>query len=82
MANDSVRKPHPSETPEYWEMLARNERTFAKEDRGRRYGSVESIQIHLRNAADYEAQAKKLRGVCADCGEQLTSVSCLCKREG
>lgn len=56
----ATERKHPTETPEYWEARARSERTFAKNKRGLRC-TVESIEIHLRNARDYEAQAKKLR---------------------
>jgi hypothetical protein len=52
---------HPSETPEYWEELALNERFLAKTKRGLRWGSVESIRIHEQNAKDYEETARKLR---------------------
>ncbi len=52
---------HPTETAEYWLDLARNERAFADEDRRRRTAPVESIEIHLRNAAEYEAQAERIR---------------------
>jgi DMSO/TMAO reductase YedYZ molybdopterin-dependent catalytic subunit len=54
---------HPTETPEYWERLARHERAFAAEKRRTRHGTVESIKIHESNAAEYEAQANKLRKV-------------------
>jgi hypothetical protein len=53
-------KPHPTETAEYWLRLARTERAFASEDRGRRTASVESIRIHEQNAAEYEARAAAL----------------------
>jgi hypothetical protein len=49
------------DTPEYWEGLARDERSFAADERKSRYGTVESIRVHLENAKDYEARAKKLR---------------------
>lgn len=52
---------HPSETPEYWERLAADERAQAKAKRGSRWGSVESIRIHERNAKDYEETARSLR---------------------
>ena len=52
--------PHPTETPEYWLRLARDERAFAAEDRSRRRGSVESIRIHEANATSYEARAAAL----------------------
>lgn len=48
------KKPHPTETAEYWFSRARNERGCAVEDRGRRYGSVESIKVHLQQAEEYE----------------------------
>ena len=51
---------HPSETPEFWRSLARNERAFASEDRKRRGGAVESIRVHESNAAMYEATADRL----------------------
>ena len=53
---------HPSETPEYWEKLAAEERANAKAKRGLRWGSVESIRVHERNARDYAEWAAKLRG--------------------
>jgi hypothetical protein len=53
---------HPTQTPEYWESLARNERAFAAEKRRNRYGTVEGIRIHERQAAEYEANAARLRG--------------------
>lgn len=50
-------KPHPTETPEYWERLALDERAFAKD----RNQTVESKLVHLRNAEDYERTAATLR---------------------
>ncbi len=52
--------PHPTEIPEYWLRLAREERAFANEDRKRRTGSIQSIRLHEQNAADYEATAARL----------------------
>ena len=54
-------KPHPTQTPEYWERLATEERALAKSKRGDRWSTVESIKIHEQNAADYEATARGLR---------------------
>lgn len=48
---------HPSETPEYWDRLARDERAFATEP----WQTVESRVLHLDNAQQYEAIARKLR---------------------
>ena len=56
---------HPTETEEYWRSLARNERAFAREDRQRRYGTVESIRIHEQNAREYDAEADRLAAVSA-----------------
>lgn len=56
-----MEKKHCTETPEYWDRLARDERAFAESDRRRRTGSVESIALHLKNAEEYEAQAARLR---------------------
>ncbi|RMX08530.1 hypothetical protein D8I35_05490 [Corticibacter populi] len=52
---------HPTQTPEYWERLALDERAFAESDRLMRTGSVESIELHIKNAEQYEAKAKDLR---------------------
>lgn len=57
----------PFDTPEYWLALARNERAFAEEDRKRRYGTVEGVRIHERNAAEYEARAAALTKPCPIC---------------
>lgn len=51
---------NPYDSPDYWRELARSERAFAAEDRARRGGSVESIRIHEKNAAEYEARARLL----------------------
>jgi hypothetical protein len=51
----------PWNDPAYFESRARDERAFAEEDRKRRFGTVESMQIHLQNAAAYEAKAAELR---------------------
>lgn len=48
---------HPTETREYWLRCAAAERRWAQDERGRRTAPVESIQIHLRNAEEYEARA-------------------------
>jgi len=56
-----MEKKHFSQTPEYWDELARTERAFAESDRLRRTGSVESIALHLKNAEEYEAQAERIR---------------------
>ena len=42
---------------EYFEALARAERSFAKERRQ----TVESQRVHIRNAEAYEKQAKQLK---------------------
>lgn len=52
---------HPTQTPEYWEELARNERLLAAKDRSSRWASVESIRVREANARDYEATAQRLR---------------------
>jgi len=52
---------HPSETAEYWERLAKAERTFAAQERGTRSGTAESIRIHEQNAKEYAAQADRIR---------------------
>lgn len=57
-----MNKPHSSETPEYWEKWARDERRKAEVDRHTRT-TTESRQAHLRNAVEYETYAKKLRGI-------------------
>ncbi len=49
------------ETPEHFDSLARSERAFASDDRRRRGGTVESIRLHLANAAEYERRAAELR---------------------
>lgn len=54
-------KPHPTQTPEYWERLATEERAMAKAKRSDRWSTVESIKTHEQNAADYEATARGLR---------------------
>lgn len=56
-------KPHPTETPEYWRKLARTERAFAEQDRRNPHATVESYQIRLRNAADFEANAERLEAM-------------------
>lgn len=53
-------KPHPTQTPEYWRDLARNERAFAATKRGSRSGTVESIRAHEQSAKDYDAWADRL----------------------
>jgi len=58
-------KPHVTDTPEYWESRARDERAFAREDRKRRTASVESVRIHEVNAADYQGRADALRAAAA-----------------
>lgn len=52
---------HPTQTPEYWEDLARSERAFAKEDRARRFASVESILLHEAKAKEYDLRAAAIR---------------------
>jgi len=37
--------------------MARSELDFAEDDKRRKYGTVESIQIHLANATAYAHQA-------------------------
>lgn len=54
-------KPHPTQTPEYWENLARSERVFAQQKRTSRSGTVESIRAHEAAAAEYEETARRLR---------------------
>lgn len=49
--------PHDANNPAWWEQEARTERAFARE----RMQTVESIQIHIKNAEDYERRAAKLR---------------------
>jgi hypothetical protein len=55
-------KVHPTLTPEYWESLARSERSFAKHKRRSRFGTVESIRVHERDAEQYQREADRLRG--------------------
>lgn len=50
---------HPTETPEYWERLARDERAFALH--APRTATAESLIIHRQNAAAYERRATALR---------------------
>lgn len=57
------RKPHCTETPEYWEGLARDERSFAQD----RTGTVESQLLHKRNAEEYERKAVEIRAKLAGC---------------
>ena len=54
-------KTHPTQTPEYWERLAADERAQAAAKRSARWGTVESIRIHEQNAKDYDETARKLR---------------------
>lgn len=54
-----VGDPHPSLVPEYWLDQARNERALAASDRALRR-TVESIQLHLRNADECEAKARAI----------------------
>jgi len=56
-----TKRPSPFDDPEYWLSRARSERAFAQDDRRRRYGSVESSQLHEQNAAEYEARALALQ---------------------
>lgn len=51
---------HPTETEAYWRALAKTARAFARAERSSRHGTVESIQIHEANAADYDAQADRI----------------------
>lgn len=61
LSQGTIMTKHCTETPEYWERLARDERAFAEDDRRRRTGSVESIALHLKQAEEYEAQAERIR---------------------
>ena len=49
---------HPSETPEYWDRLARDEREKAENSY---WQTAESKLLHLSNAEEYEATARRLR---------------------
>ncbi len=53
---------HPTQTPEYWEREARNERALAAAARTGSKTNWESARIHMRNAYEYEKQAAKLHG--------------------
>ncbi len=46
---------HDPTNPDWWLQQARTERAFARES----MQSVDSIQIHLRQAEEYERQAKR-----------------------
>lgn len=59
---------HPSETPEYWEALARDARRAAAAARNDRHAQVESIRIHERNAAEYDETARRLRSKLSSLG--------------
>jgi len=80
---------HATDTPEYWEALARTERAFALADRQRRYGSLESIRLHEQNARAADAWAARLRAevraiagpVCPNCdqGKARDGSTCFCQ---
>jgi hypothetical protein len=53
----TARAKHPTETAEYWLRLARDSRAFAKAAQRTRSQSVESVQIYLREADEYERKA-------------------------
>lgn len=55
-----LRKPHITETAEYWFCRARYERAAAKEDAGRRFGTVDSMRIHERQAAEYQLRGEAI----------------------
>lgn len=61
MTTTNSKAPSCFDTAEYWEKEARNYRAFALEERERRRGSVESIDIYERTAMDCEARAKAIR---------------------
>lgn len=52
--------PHQSLIPEYWICLAWNERRLAEDVRTSRFGTIESMKAHLREAELCEARARKL----------------------
>lgn len=56
-----MRAIHPTQTPEYWDELARQERAFARSDRRTRTATVESIRIHEENERVYQLNADALR---------------------
>lgn len=52
----------PGQSPEYgsaayWRAQARNNRALAAAESRRRFGSIESIQIYDREAAEYDRRA-------------------------
>jgi hypothetical protein len=55
-----VGMPHQSLIPEYWISRAWNERRFAEDVRTSRFGTVESMMAHLREAELCEAKAREL----------------------
>lgn len=57
--------PHPTQTPEYWESLAKDELSFARFDH-----NWESVSIRKQNAAKYLETAAKLRNALESAGEQ------------
>lgn len=60
----SEQSKHPTETAEYWDEMARNEESFAKNPA--RTESVESTLIHRRNAVEYRANAARIRSAMPD----------------
>ncbi len=54
------KKLKPWDDPQHYRDLARSERAFANEDRHRRGATHESIQIHEKNAREYDAKADRL----------------------
>lgn len=52
---------HPSQTPEYWERLALEERTLAASERHLPWVTAESTRVREQNAREYDETARRLR---------------------
>jgi hypothetical protein len=59
----SAAKPHITETEAYWRALAATERHFARAERRRRCGQVESIRRYEAQAAEYDREADRLAAI-------------------
>lgn len=59
----SAAKPHITETEAYWRGLAATERHFAREERRRRCGQVESMRRYEAQAAEYDREADRIAAI-------------------
>jgi len=56
-------KPHITQTEAYWRDLAATERAFARDERRRRFGQIDSIRMYEAQAAEYEREADRLAAI-------------------